>query len=203
MLARASIAVAVLLAVHPVPTVAQTLDRDERDCQQAIATAARQFEAAKLDALVDCNVKTITGGACDTAKRDDKIARTADRLGNALDRGCRGVTLETLGFPGACADATGAPFSTSDLRTCVFDTVEAQVDQALAIEFPAVGPQPKDVAKCQATIGRRGERFLQGKLRARARCADARRARRPARARLRRPPSRHHPPPLHGSQEGA
>ncbi len=164
----------VLLSFAPVPAAAQ-LDRDQRDCQKAIATAARTFEAAKLDALVDCKLAVVKGDQCKESRRDDLIARTADRVGRSLERQCRGVTLETLGFPGGCTDANGPPFSTADLRACVLDTVEAQVDAALAIEFASSTPQSGDVAQCQSTIARRAERFLQGKLHARSRCLSLQR----------------------------
>lgn len=175
MRAHASALSAVLLFCVSSTAFAQALDRDQRECQKSIGTTVRRFGAAKLDALVDCNLAVVAGGACDTARRDDVIARAASRLGNALERECRDVVLETLGFPGGCTDGTGAPFSAADLRTCLLDAVEARVDTVIALEFPAAGAQTGAAARCQSAIGRRGERFLQGKLRARARCLDLQR----------------------------
>ncbi len=163
-------AVVLALSTLGMSTTARALSRDEANCQDAIGGESGRFAERKQEAISRCNNDVTQGRSCNTSLRDSQIARAEDRLARQLDLKCKNVTLENLGFPGACIDPDGAPFSLDNLKTCIHDAVEARVDSAVSVEYP--NPQALDdgSARCQSEIGREGETFISRKLRARNRC---------------------------------
>jgi len=165
-------AVASLLALLIVGFLAEAHAQptdDELACRATIAREGRRFAAAKHEALVACNNDVVRGNTCNTARRDARIARAAARLERLVGRACRGLDLAALGY-GACAD--DGTLSPDELATCLVDAIMSAVDEALASAYPDLMAYDGAVGRCQATIARHGETFVQMALRARLRCLD-------------------------------
>lgn len=123
-------------------------------CQRALGVAAERFLAQRLRARQSCRNDQLSGAvaaavACDaeappagpgTGHRptDRRLAVAAERLATQLARRCETVALAELGFPGACSDPDGPPFSLADLSTCLRDGHRAVADALFALEYPAI-----------------------------------------------------------------
>jgi hypothetical protein len=125
------------------------LSGSERQCQSAIGSDAQIFMSRKLRARCRC-LDLQLGGHLSPAvvcraevppgtgrKATDKLITQATKdLADGLRKACRGITLEHLGFPGACADSSGGSFSLEDLQACVLSTHEANADTIVALVYP-------------------------------------------------------------------
>jgi hypothetical protein len=168
---RSLLAVALLpLATVALPARGDALTKEETACSAAITRAAREFTAAKHGILIACNNQIVKTDTCNEAKRDARLERATNVLGRAVAKQCRNEVLENLGFPAACPDADGAPFSVANLATCIQETGTALADMALLLEYPDVANVPAADAKCQSAIGGASQAYLRTALRARAKC---------------------------------
>ncbi len=151
------------------PRAANALTPQEIACGDAVLESSQDFVSDKLKALVDCHNGH---GGCNEAKRDRQITKATARLTRALNRVCRGVTLENLGFPGSCP-ASGGAFTTDELGACLATELESFVDAAIALAIPGDGTDLSgDDAQCQNVIAGETRLFINRKLRARTRCLD-------------------------------
>ena len=116
-------------------------------CQRTIGRAGHLFLRRILDIRRKCledqlREKISPGTDCRAQPLivDDRtttaLARAEEKLQNSLDRACRSVNLEELGFPGLCPDAAGPPFTVFDLQQCVQETHEDKARQLINVEFP-------------------------------------------------------------------
>jgi len=87
-----------------------------------------------------CRDADARGQGCDPARRDAAIADAAAKLARRSEPRCDAVTLESLGFPEACDDPDGAPFTLADLVACLRDGHGAHAEAMFAIEYPAGAP---------------------------------------------------------------
>jgi hypothetical protein len=148
--ARVAAALATAYPDRPGP-----LDPAEARCQRAIGGGGGHLVAKRLRArqsclndqlsgrigpAVDCRAEPAPAGPGSGNTRTDRRLTTAEsRLARLLARGCAGVALEALGFPGACADPGDPPFTLEDLHACVVERQAAAADAMLAIEYPPSG----------------------------------------------------------------
>jgi len=163
--------VALVAAITSVtsPRVASALTKDEIACEDAVLQSSQDFVSDKLKALVDCHDK---GNCDDGGKSGRQIQKATARLTRALNRICRGVTLENLGFPGSCPTGGGS-FTTDELGSCLGTELESFVDAAIALAYPNGGTGLSgDEDKCQNVIGGESRLFINRKMRARTRCLD-------------------------------
>ncbi|HEY2386100.1 MAG TPA: hypothetical protein VGK30_04000 [Candidatus Binatia bacterium] len=165
-------ALAMLLLPIVAPRAAQALSSGETNCQESIGEESARFAEQKHEAILRCENDIAQGGACNTAKRDQAIERATSRLSRQLVNKCKSITLENLGFPGACSDPDGGTFSVDNLVTCITDSSESMVDQDVATEYPNVHALSDGAARCQSEIGAEAQSYVARVLRARDRCLE-------------------------------
>jgi len=136
----ASLAVGVLLVPSPAPAAEPIVPIDLLLCQQAIGKEALRFVKRVHKAWRICRDADTRGQGCDPARRDAAIADAAAKLARRSEPRCDAVTLESLGFPEACDDPDGAPFTLADLVACLRDGHGAHAEAMFAIEYPAGAP---------------------------------------------------------------
>ncbi len=136
-------------------------------CQTIIGRQAARFFDGKLRARSRClelavkHAQDHAGVAClaepppagpgtGDRKTDQTILKFSRRLQDKIRRACDGVDLAELGFPGDCADASGA-FSLDDLQTCLLDRVETAVDRIAALAFAEGGITPSPTPSATPT----------------------------------------------------
>jgi hypothetical protein len=143
-------------------------------CQQTIGTSALRFAKRVHLAELHCEDAEASGGTCDQTERDASIADAALKLATHLGNKCGDpIQLETLGFPGLCADANGSPFTSDELDACLETSHEGRIVGAVAIEYPPhPGVLSKSASDCQRKIGNAGLRFIKQKLKYRQRCRN-------------------------------
>ncbi len=163
---------AAAFAVALIPSSALAAPSAASQCAATIGSAGADFATAKHDAIVDCDNALLSGRHCNESKRDRQIARALAKMEREIGRDCRGVNLSDLGFPGSCPNPGGPDFTVDELAACFADQVEAQVDAAIAAEFPALNPLSGDDEQCARTIARQGQIFLERTFRARTRCFE-------------------------------
>jgi hypothetical protein len=126
------------------------LDGAELKCQRAIGNAAGQLLAKRLRARQSCLNDQLSGriapdvdcraepGGAGTghAKTDRRLLSASDRLVDLLARGCADAAIESLGFPGSCADPDGAPFTLANLEACIHHGHVVIAEEMLAVEYP-------------------------------------------------------------------
>jgi len=157
-------------------SAAHALTRAEMGCQASIAKEAAQFAERKHEAILRrCNSNILGGVDCDPTQPDSRIARSQAKLVQNVTRRCQNVALESLAFPGACANPGGGQFSVEKLTACLVESHEARVDMAIALEYPdmerlAQQCDTQACALCQRQIARAGRSFISRKLRALRQC---------------------------------
>ena len=145
---RALIAGALAVAYPGAPA---TLAGDDARCQRAIGVAATRLVEKRLRARQSCSNDQLSGRIALSvdcradpapqgpgtghAKTDRRLLTAAAHADVVIARGCAGVALEDLGFPGLCADPGGAPFTVGDLQGCVRDDASQRADELLDIEY--------------------------------------------------------------------
>jgi dienelactone hydrolase len=164
-----AVAVATLLAAGLLlPDSARAAADDA--CAQTISRSASRYESSIHKALADCAVKSATGSECDTANRDERIAKASARLATGVSS-CTDADLSALGFPAACDDESGGTFSSVDLAACIQETHRTAIEAAVDIEVPGPpAPVEGDEARCQKKIAKTSQTFLKKNLVARQRC---------------------------------
>lgn len=134
-----------------------------------------------------CYAAEASGGACDVAVRDARIAaaeaKLRERIGGIEDKRCLGanVTPEALGHgpecPAPCADQ--AVLDIADLASCSVCTADALGASALEAGYGAVPPllppaiAAGDAAKCQDAVAKAARKLAEDWTRALAKCEGA------------------------------
>jgi hypothetical protein len=118
------------------------------NCQQTIARAGKSFLQQILTVLQRCLIGQLTGKIpyavdCRGIPTSDKttdaaLSRATVQLRQTLDRGCGGIDLENLGFPGRCPVPDGPHFLVADLQQCIQNTHMEQAIEILYQEFPVL-----------------------------------------------------------------
>jgi hypothetical protein len=166
-----AIGIALLALAEPAPADALTVP--ELICQQSLGKEALRFVKHAHKEHRRCEDAKATGQLCDEVRRDAEIAEARDKLGRKLDGRCDGIMLEHLGFPAACDDPNGAPFTVAELAACLDASHLSRVETAIATAYPG-SPAPLDgpELKCQRTLGNAAGQLLAKRLRARQSCLN-------------------------------
>jgi cysteine-rich repeat protein len=160
---------------------AQLVTQEDR-CQADLAKTARKYLERVLKYRIKCENKVITGDLplatdCLSGMGDDVLAKQLLKSQARLSvsgSDCNGVSLQLLGFPNMCVDATGFPFDTSDFKQCVLERTDLILDELLDYYYPPLFERQRgDVALClQGTPGDAMDSLI-GKIRAREKCLVA------------------------------
>ncbi len=117
-------------------------------CQRTIGGAAEKSLGQRLRARESCRNDQLSGaidqaiacggeaGATGHTATDRRLVTAATRPIEQVARKCTGVVLEDLGFPGACGDLDGPPFTLADLQNCIAGGVAVAADEMFAFEYP-------------------------------------------------------------------
>ena len=186
LLASGLVVVATLFATPAAtaPADIPILTPDELGCQQAIFNAGTDFVTAVFSARQICydavtrgqlpssvNCRASLDEGTGNAETDQKVATAAANLSTTIQKDCFAVTLENLGFPGACEDPFGPPFDSFDLEECLVDVSNEIIAGLLHIEHPPFpGPVSTNEATCQDTIATRASTMFATELDQRAIC---------------------------------
>ncbi len=105
---------------------------------------------------------------------DDKSALYLDqvrtRVGKRITKGCIGIDLVELGYPGQCTDSSGAPFDTFDLEQCIANETDEIVAEMLDLEYPPATFLPPRYLSCVNGVGARGGDVVRSEVKARSGC---------------------------------
>ena len=111
-------------------------------CQQTIGNEALRFVTRVHGAERRCRDDRARGlgclhpDGCDEARRDDAVATARLKLTRLYESRCGAIALTDLGFPAACDDADGPPFTVTELRDCIDGSHRAAVAVAIAAAYP-------------------------------------------------------------------
>ncbi len=170
----------VAVALLAAPPAAQAYPTAELKCRAKIAAATRnwvfqtvkarqvcqrQIIAGKLPPSTDC----LFGDGDDTLKQ--RLALLDAKLSRSLPRGCSGVNLILLGYPGPCQDTTGSPFDIRDLELCILNNGGDVVDELMAAQFPPMDRFYRGTeGRCLRRAGGRSFAMFVRDLRTRHKC---------------------------------
>lgn len=156
------------------PAHAQISDLQKK-CFDGIAKASAKFVKARLKAVKKCKDAELSGKGCDTAKRDDALAKATTKLEQGLDKSCAfsAANFANMGFPGQCGDANpGDGFTTGDLKACIAQSHTAIADELVDVEYdPSLTP-PLVAAdlKCQKELSKNGQKVVDCVLKSVQKC---------------------------------
>jgi len=154
-------------------SLAGALTVPELLCQQSIGKESLRFVKRVEKAGRRCADAQAQGALCDEVRRNAEIADAQAKLEQKLAAACGAITLESLGFPGACDDPDGSPFTVPALGTCIEASHQSRVDAVMSTSYPgAPNPLAGDDARCQAAIGSAGRHLVVKRLRARQSCRN-------------------------------
>jgi hypothetical protein len=173
--------------------VAQPIDLLETDasvlnrCRKDLSKQQHKYLKKFQKEWSRCYDAEASGGTCDIAERDTRIAaaevKLRDRVGGINDKRCLGanVTPEALGHglvcPAPCAD--DALLNIADLASCSVCTVEALGASALDAGYGVVPPflppaiAAGDPEKCQDAVAKAARKLAEDWTRALAKCEEA------------------------------
>lgn len=162
------------VAMIALPSVAAAATSQELACQSAIGKESTRFVKLVHQAYRRCEDAHAATTTCDQSQRTDLLAKGAGRLFDKLTRRCGApLALGDLGFPGACSDPSGPPFTATDLVSCIDGSHRPRVIAAVGTDYPgSPTPLSGEELSCQRAIGTATERFLVSALKARQRCLD-------------------------------
>lgn len=158
---------------------------DEIRCQRLVKESSNAYVRDIFNARHDCFLEQMKGNialandcraSIDDGTGDeqtDELLRAAQtRTLSDITSGCLAVELSVLGFPGACEDPDGPPFTAFDLESCTRNEADAVVDELIAIEQPALDSVVANPARnCQRDISTKGSKLFVNELAARSECA--------------------------------
>ena len=159
--------------------VARAALTEAQKCRSAIETQNSRYLARTHRIRQRCLHGVFRGRLplttdCVNGEGDDKAAahlsQVRARVAQQLVRGCTGIDLEQLGYPGQCPDETGAPFDSSDLEQCIGGENDDIVARMLELEYPPVTFLPSRYLHCVNGVGLRGGDVVRSELRARSSC---------------------------------
>jgi polyhydroxybutyrate depolymerase len=173
---------------------------DTLKCQRAIAKAGAQYAQARAKALGKCEVSKVSGKLalatdCESeAKTESSLTKAADKLSASIDKACGGAdkvcdgtnddTAASLGWPATCPDfetegcTNAIGLGCQGIATCVQCIHSEAVNQAMELYAGALNVEnpilDKTLNKCQQTIIKATQAFLNSKSKALQKCWDAR-----------------------------
>ncbi|MEO6025591.1 MAG: hypothetical protein ABIR79_01820 [Candidatus Binatia bacterium] len=163
---------ALVAALLLFPPSARALSGAELKCQSEIGKASSRFAKTIHQAHRRCEDERVKQGSCTQDRRAARVMRAAERLVKELTNRCESVALGNLGFPGACPDAAGPPFTTSDLLSCLDGSHRPRLIAALGTAYPGDAVLVATRLRCQAQIGVASERLVLAVAKTRQRCLD-------------------------------
>jgi hypothetical protein len=156
-------------------------------CKKEVSKQQRKYLKKYQKEWSRCYAAAASGGSCDAAARDARIAGAAvklrERIGGVKDKRClgAGLTPASIGHgpvcPVPCSD--DVVFDNDDLASCAVCTAQALGDSALEAGYGDVppflpeAPPPGNPAKCQESVAKAARKLAEDWTRALARCEEA------------------------------